>query len=153
MRPNVDVAGPVLLRERDPDQAVGGVELEPGDKGGGSLRDPHRLLVLEPMTDASAEELGDVCELRLVPTEPGLEITDTGSLVLEQTVKLQPGRGHSHGNRCVTRKSVCRGRRKLHASMFAADLSPVCYEARATSSRGCRRDTTCETPSGPIVTP
>jgi hypothetical protein len=82
--PDIDVARPLLFRERDPDQAVGIVELEPADKGGGSFGDPHCLLVLEPMADASAEELGDARQLRLVPTELGLEITSARSLVLER---------------------------------------------------------------------
>ena len=59
------------------------MELEPGDERGAAFRDGDGLLVLEPVADASAEELGDACPLRLVPAEPGLEITGARSLVLE----------------------------------------------------------------------
>ena len=147
------MARPLLLRERDPDQAAGVAELDAGDKSSGSFGNPHRLLVLEPVTDASTEELRDERQLCLVPTEPGLEITGTRSLVLEQTVKRQPGSGHRHGEIASLGSPCAAGVGSATVSMFAADVSRVCYEARATSSRGWRRDTTCETPSGPIVTP
>ena len=153
MTPDIDVTWALLLRERDPDQAVGVAELDTGDERRAAFRIGERLLMLEPVADASAEELGDACPLRLAPAEARLEIACAGSLVLEQAVKRQPGSGERHGDRRIIRQSVCGGRRNLHASMVAADSSRVCYEARATSSRAWRRDTTCEIPSGPIVTP
>jgi hypothetical protein len=61
------------------------------------------LLVLEPVTDASSEELGNERLFRLASTELGLEIAAAGSFVLEQTVKRQPSSGHRHGNRGVIR--------------------------------------------------
>ena len=68
---------------RDPDQTVGVAEFDTGDERRGALRVGDCLLVLEPVADASAEELGDACPLRLAPTEVGLEIADAGSEVLE----------------------------------------------------------------------
>jgi hypothetical protein len=59
--------------------------------------------VFEPVADASAKELGDAFPLRLVPAEARLEIARAGSLVLEQTVKRQPGSGQRHGDRCIIR--------------------------------------------------
>ena len=103
MTPDIDVARPLLLRERDPDQAAGVAELDAGDKSSGSFGNPHRLLVLEPVTDASTEELGDERQLRLVPTEFRLEIAGVWSLVLEQAVKRQRSRGEGHGDRCIIR--------------------------------------------------
>jgi hypothetical protein len=61
------------------------------------------LLMLEPVADASAEELGETRRLRLIPTEFGLEIARTRSLVLEQPVKRQPGSGHRHGDSRIIR--------------------------------------------------
>jgi hypothetical protein len=101
MTPDIDMTSAVLLRERDPDQAVGVAELDAGDERCAAFRVGECLLVLEPVADASAEELGDACPLRLAPTEVGLEITGAGSLLLEQTMERQPGSGHRHGDRCV----------------------------------------------------
>ena len=103
MTPDIDVARPFLLRKRDPNQAPGVAELDAGDKGSGSFGNPHRLLVLEPVTDASTEELRDERQLCLVPTEPGLEIAGARRLVLKQTMERQPGSGNRHGDRRVVR--------------------------------------------------
>jgi hypothetical protein len=65
MTPDIDVTSALLLRERDPDQAVGVTELDTGDERRAAVRVGDRLLVLEPVADASAEELGDACPLRL----------------------------------------------------------------------------------------
>src|SRR6266516_495543 len=115
MSPDVDVTSSLRFRQRDPDRAVGVAKLEPSDKRRTSFRPRDRLLVLEPVADASAEELGDTCPLRLVPAEIGLEITSARSFVLEQTMKRQPGSRHGNGDRCVTRKRIRGGRRKLHS--------------------------------------
>jgi hypothetical protein len=105
MTPDIDVASAVLLRERDPDQAVGVTELDTGDERRAAFRVGDRLLALEPepVADASAKELRDVCPLRLVPAKARLEIARTGSPVLEQAVKRQPSRGQRHGDRCLIR--------------------------------------------------
>jgi hypothetical protein len=91
------------FRQRDADQAVGVPELEPGDERRPSVRDGNRLLVLEPVADASPEELGETSQPRLVPAELGLEIAQPRSFVIEQTVELQPGCWHRHGDRGVVR--------------------------------------------------
>jgi hypothetical protein len=103
MTPDIDVTSAVLLRERDPDQAVGVAELDAGDERRAAFRVGDRLLVLEPVADASAKELGDACPLRLVPAKARLEIAGARSLVLEQAVKRQPGSGQRHCDRCIIR--------------------------------------------------
>jgi hypothetical protein len=103
MTPDIDVTSGLLLRERDPYQAVGVVELDAGDERRAAFRDRERVPVFEPVADASAKELGDACPLRLAPAKPRLEIAHAGSFVLEQAMKGQPGSGHRHGDRYIIR--------------------------------------------------
>jgi hypothetical protein len=126
MTPDIDVTSAFLLRERDPDQAVGIAELDAGDERRAAFRPRDRLLVLEPVADASSKELWDVCPLRLVSAEPGLEITGAGSVVVEQPVKRQPGGRYGHHDRGVAREGVRSGNGKRHhldvRSRFVARL-------------------------------
>jgi hypothetical protein len=111
------------------------------------------LLVLEPVTDASTEELGDERQLAWFQLSLGSKSRARGASCSSRRWSVSPAAGTgtaivaSFGNPCAA------GVGSSTASMVASASSRVCHEASATSSRGCRRDTTCETPSGPIVTP
>jgi len=144
--PDVDVTSPPFFGQRNADQAVGSTKFETGNERRGTFRGCDRLLVFEPMADAPAEEFRETRQLCLVSAKPRLEVPCLGSFMLEQTVKRQPAIGYRHDDRGSGWEREPRGIGKRHGRS--------CYDASPkTLSRGWRRDTICETPSGPIVTP
>ena len=78
-------------------------ENEPRDEGRRPCARCDGLSFLEPKADASAKELGDAANLRLVPAQARLEVAFTCILVLEQAIERQRGSGHRYDDRGVGR--------------------------------------------------
>lgn len=86
------------------------------------------LSVLEPVADASSEELWNAAQFRLVPGQLGLEVVFASRPVLEKAVENKAARGDRNSDRRGGGEAMLIGRGKLeHGTIVSSGADTYQY--------------------------